>query len=150
MKTMNNSTTTPATLRAIKRQPDRSLVANRDSGILLYFEDPAALAFIRTAVNAAFQPANDFELLLAEQLVRTFWRSMRNGNLETAAIDVEMSDHREAIESQWGKLDPESLYHLVTRDPATRSALRESTRSEGAVLRRFKQAPAILKALRSK
>ena len=148
MKTMNNSTTALAKPRALRRQPDRSLFANGDSGVLLYFEDPAALAFIRTAVNAAFQPASDFELLLAEQLVRIFWRATRNGNLETAAIDVELADHQEAIESRWGKIDPESLYHLATREPATRSAIREYANVEGAAMRRFNQALHLLKAMK--
>ena len=150
MKTINDSSATPANRRAARRQADRSLFAGTEAGDLLSFEDPNTLASLSKAADDAFQPATGLERLFTDHLVRSTLRTLRLGKLQSAAIDVEMSDHREALESQWGKLDPGSLYHLVTRDPATRSALREATRSEGAVLRRLKQAPAILKALRTK
>lgn len=148
MKTTNDPTTTPAKPRALKRQADHSLFANGDSGILLYFEDPAVLAFVRNAAETVLQPANHLERLFTEQLVRNFWRVMRQGNLETAGIDVELAEHRETVESRWGKLDPESLYHLATRDPATRAALREYSNLEAVAMRRFKESLIILKSLR--
>lgn len=146
MKPINDSASLPPKPRAIKRQADHSVFANGNSGILLYFEDPAVLQFLRNAAETVIQPANDFERLFAEQVVRNFWRAMRLGNLETAAIDVEMADHQESIESRWGKVDPESHYHLATREPATRSALREFSHLETAAIRRFKETASILKS----
>ena len=149
MKTIDDSTTKPAKPRAAKRQADHSLFANGDAGILLYFEDPAVLAFVREAVDTVLQPANNFERLFTEHLVRNFWRTMRVGNLESAAIDVELAEHRESIESRWDKLDPESLYHLATRDPATRASIREYSALETIAMRRFKDSTNILKTMKT-
>lgn len=149
LKTIDDSTAAPDKPRAVRRQADHSIFANGDSGILLYFENPTVLSFLREATGAVLQPSNDFERLFTEYLVRNFWRTMRLGNLETAAIDVEMSEHREAAESRWDKLDPESLYHVATRDPATRAAIREYSTLEGTAIRRFKDAFGLLKIMKT-
>lgn len=149
MKTTNETTSTPAKPRALKRQADRSLFSSGDSGLLLYFEDPALLAFVRNAALETIQPANDFERLFTELAVRSLWRAIRTGTLETAGIDVEMADHQETVESRWGKIDPASAYHLSTRDSSTRSAIREYAQVEAAAIRAFKDTAQILKSFRS-
>ena len=122
MKSTNDAPTQPAKPYAHKRPADRSLFANSGPAILPSFEDPADLAFVRAAAEAVIQPANDLERLFAEQVIRSFCRSLRLGKLETAAIDVQMADHQDAARSQWGNIDPESLHHLSVREPATRAA----------------------------
>ena len=148
MKPTNELAAKLAKPRPIKRQADHSLFANGDSAILLHFEDPAVLAFVRNATNSVLQPATSLERLFTDQLVRNMWRTIRHGNLETASIDVELADHQESVESRWGKVDPESLYHLATRESATRAAIREHSILETAALRRFKVAADILKSLK--
>ena len=133
---------------ALQRKPDISLFSNGNSGVLLAFEDPASIAFVRNAAEEMLSPATDFERLFAEHLVRNLWRTMRAGNLETAAIDVEVVDNQDAVERRWGKIDPESLCHLATRAPDTRAAIREYATAEASAMRRFRQCLDLFKSFR--
>jgi len=140
----------PVTKHTLKRQPDQSPFSNNGAGILLFFENPATLDFVRSAAESAIQPANDLERTLLEQAVRHLWRTLRIGNLETAAIDIEIAEHRKGVEKTWGKIDPESLYHLCTRATTTRPSIREYTILENLAIRHFKLTADTIKALRKK
>ncbi len=136
--------------RCVKRQADRSLFSTGESGILLHFEDPAVLAFVRNAAEQIIQPANDFDRVFTELAVRNVWRALRQGSLETAAIDVEMADNRAAHEARWSALDAPCAYHLTMRDPATRASIDQYADIEIVSIRRFQEAAKILKSLRDK
>ncbi len=149
MKSTTNATQPPPHQPcAFKRQADHSLFANDGAGILLYYEDAAALEFVRNAAQEVIQPTNDFERVLTEQAVRNFWRSIRAGNCESAAIDVEMANQQRTTESHWDNITPEAAHHLATREPQTRASIREYGNLETAALRRFKETLQILKSLR--
>lgn len=149
MKSTNDTTPPPPHQpQALKRQIDHSLFANNGAGILLYYEDPAALELVRNAAQEVIQPTNDFERILTEQAVRNFWRSIRAGNCESAAIDVEMADHQRTTESNWGNISPEAAHHFATRDPQTRASIREYGNLESAAIRRFKETLQLLEHFR--
>ena len=149
MKSTNNNSNIQAEPSARKRQPDHSLFANSESGNLLLSEDPAVLAFIQTLANFVVQPADDFQRLFCELIIQRFARSLRLAHLETAALDVEMADHRESVYSLFGKIDPECLQYLSTRTPATRAALRDISKIEFLAFRRFETDLRCLKALQA-
>jgi hypothetical protein len=136
--------------RCVKRQADRSLFSTGGSGILLHFEDPAVLAFVRNAAEQIIQPANDFDRVFTELAVRSVWRALRQGALESAAIDVEMADHKADHDARWSALDAPSAYHLTMRDPAIRASIDQYADIESVSIRRFTEAAKILKSLRDK
>ena len=117
MKTTDDSATTPSKPRAVHRQADRSLLStDGDNGLLLHFEDPKLLAFVRQAIDAKLQPATDLERIFTELAVRNLWRAIRNGSIEASAADVEMGERAAQILDRWGPLDHPSQYHLSTRE----------------------------------
>ncbi|MFN7924053.1 MAG: hypothetical protein U0Q16_28380 [Bryobacteraceae bacterium] len=67
--------------------------------VVLAHEDPAAwLAHLQDYIDR-FQPADNVEMQLVEQLAATQWRMRRAWALETAAIDHEMLSSAEPVES---------------------------------------------------
>lgn len=67
MKSTKNTTPAPSHQPcALKRPVDHSLSSNEGAGILLYYEDAAALDFVRNAAKEVIQPTNDFERFLTE------------------------------------------------------------------------------------
>ncbi|HEY3440286.1 MAG TPA: hypothetical protein VGK29_06025 [Paludibaculum sp.] len=148
MSTNNAKQPPPHQPRALKRQVDHSLFANDGVDIRLYYEDSAALELVRNAAQEVIQPTNDFERIFTQQAVRNFWRSIRAGNCEAAAIDVEMADRQRTTENNWGNISPEAAHHFATREPQTRAAIREYGNLETAAIRCFKETVQLLRSFR--
>ena len=150
MKTTDESATTPSKPRAVKRQADRSILStDGDSGLLLHFEDPKLLAFVRHAVEAKLQPATDLDRILTELAVRNLWRAIRSGSIEAFAADVEMGERANQIVDSWGQLDPRSKFHLSTREAPVRASVQVYAKTENEAVRNFKHTAALAKSFQS-
>src|SRR5262245_23805698 len=55
--------------------------------VTMRHEDPAAFQEMRSALLTDYRPANHVELMMAEEVARSYWRMLRTHSMETALLD---------------------------------------------------------------
>ncbi len=83
--------------------------------ILLSNESESDFEHLREAYLAHFNPRTEIEADLVEQLVAARWRMERTWAMETALLDLEMEEQREAIEKKFEAIDEETRTALAFR-----------------------------------
>jgi len=81
--------------------------------VLLTSEDPEAFHKLAGAYYVKFQPADDVECDLVDEMVIAKWRQRRDWSNEAALFDLEM-DHTKKVYSEYNKIDHACRYALAT------------------------------------
>src|SRR6202051_2842957 len=89
--------------------------------ILLTNEDPEAYTKLAGAYYEKFQPADDVERDLVDEMVVAKWRQRRDWSNEAALFDLEMDHQTKKVDSQYAKIDHACRYALAFRALADES-----------------------------
>ena len=100
------------------------------SSLVLSNESDSEFQTLHESYLLLFNPQNDLEAGLVEQLVAARWRMERVWALETALLDLEMEEQREKIENKYESIDEIARTALAFR------ALSDESRSL-ALLNRY-------------
>src|ERR1051326_3117682 len=118
--------------------------------ILLTNEDPEAYTKLAEAYYEKFQPADDVERDLVDEMVVAKWRQRRDWSNEAALFDLEMDRQTKKVDSQFVKIDHACRYALAFRALADESkAIQLFTRYETAHRRSYYKALVTLLQLRA-
>ena len=99
---------------------------------------------------AKFQPADNVEAGLVNEMVAAKWRQNRAWNLETATLDLEMLRQREAVDQQFDHIDEPTRLALAHESVCNYSkTLAQIARAEAACNRQFDRALKNLLKLRA-
>ena len=74
--------------------------------LLLCNENPAALDALRNAYYARFQPVDQAEADLVDEMIMARWRIRRYVSTETAMLDLEMLRQQPDVDQQWPGITP--------------------------------------------
>ena len=117
--------------------------------ILLTNEDPDAYHKLAAGYYEKFQPADDVERDLVDEMVIAKWRQRRDWSNEAALFDLEMDHQTKKVDSQYQKIDHACRYALAFRALADESkSIQLLTRYEAAHQRSYYRALATLLKLR--
>ena len=118
--------------------------------ILLTNENPEAYTKLAEAYYEKFQPADDVERDLVDEMVVAKWRQRRDWSNEAALFDLEMDRQTKKVDSQFVKIDHACRYAFAFRALADESkAIQLFTRYETAHRRSYYKALATLLQLRA-
>lgn len=118
--------------------------------ILLTNENPEAFHKLSEAYYEKFQPADDVERDLVDEMVISKWRQRRDWSNEAALFDLEMDHQTKKVDSQYTKIDHACRYALAFRALADESkSIQLLTRYETAHRRSYFKALATLLQLRA-
>ena len=118
--------------------------------ILLTNEDPEAYTKLAAAYYEKFQPADDVERDLVDEMVIAKWRQRRDWSNEAALFDLEMDRQTKKIDAQFEKIDHACRYALAFRALADESkSIQLLTRYETAHRRSYYKALTTLLQLRA-
>ena len=117
--------------------------------ILLTNENPEAYTKLAAAYYEKFEPADDVECDLVDQMVIAKWHLRRDWSNEAALFDLEMDHQTKKIDAQYQKIDHACRYALAFRALADESkSIQLLTRYEAAHERSFYRALTTLLKLR--
>jgi hypothetical protein len=120
------------------------------STIVLTTEDWPNYLKCREAFIQRFQPADDVELDLVEEMVAARWRQQRMWAIESAAIDDELDAQRAEVDQAYSAITPDVRTALAFTKLADESrALALIGRYEARYSRQFHRALKALKELQS-
>jgi hypothetical protein len=118
--------------------------------VLLTNENPEAYQKLADAYYEKFQPADDVERDLVDEMVVAKWRQRRDWSNETALFDLEMDRQTKELDAKYDKIDHACRYALAFRALADESkAIQLFTRYETSHRRSFYKALATLLQLRT-
>jgi hypothetical protein len=118
--------------------------------ILLTNENPEAYTRLADAYYEKFQPADDVERDLVDEMVIAKWRQRRDWSNEAALFDLEMDHQTKKVSAQYEKIDHACRYALAFRALADESkSIQLLTRYETAHRRSYYKAMATLLQLRA-
>ena len=118
--------------------------------ILLTNENPEAYTKLADAYYEKFQPADDVERDLVDEMVIAKWRQRRDWSNEAALFDLEMDHQTKKVDAQYKKIDHACRYALAFRALADESkAIQLFTRYETAHHRSYYKALNTLLKLRA-
>jgi len=118
--------------------------------VLLTSEDPESFHKLADAYYEKFQPADDVERDLVDEMVIAKWRQRRDWSNEAALFDLEMDHQTKKIDAQYQKIDHACRYSLAFRALADESkSIQLLTRYETAHRRSYYKALATLLQLRA-
>jgi hypothetical protein len=118
--------------------------------ILLTNENPEAYAKLAEAYYEKFDPADDVERDLVDEMVIAKWRQRRDWSNEAALFDLEMDHQTKKIDEQYQKIDHACRYALAFRALADESkSIQLLTRYETSHRRSYYQALSTLLKLRT-
>jgi hypothetical protein len=137
----------PVTPEGKQRSSQNALKHGLASGaILLATEDWDSYLKCREAYILRFQPADDIELDLVEEMVAARWRQQRMWVIESAALDDQLEAQRAEVDQEYEDITPDVRTALAfTRLADESRALALINRYESRYSRQFHRA---LKALR--
>ena len=99
--------------------------------ILLTNENPEAYCKLAAAYYEKFQPVDDVERDLVDEMVSPNWRQRRDWSNEAALFDLEMDNQTKKVDAEYKKIDHASRYALAFRALADESkALQLAARDE--------------------
>ena len=117
--------------------------------ILLTNENPEAYHKLAEAYYNKFQPADDVECDLVDEMVIAKWRQRRDWSNEAALFDLEMDNQTKRVDAEYKKIDHASRYALAFRALADESkALQLAARYETTHSRSYYKALETLLKLR--
>jgi hypothetical protein len=118
--------------------------------ILLTNEDPEAYTKLAEAYYEKFQPADDVERDLVDEMIVAKWRQRRDWSNEAALFDLEMDRQTKQLDAKYDKIDHACRYALAFRALADESkAIQLFTRYETSHRRSYYKALATLLHLRT-
>jgi len=118
--------------------------------VLLTSEDPEAFHKLAGAYYVKFQPTDDVECDLVDEMVIAKWRQRRDWSNEAALFDLEMDRQTKKVDSEYTKIDHACRYALAFRALADESkSIQLFTRYETAHRRSYYKAMATLLQLRA-
>ena len=118
--------------------------------ILLTNENPLAYTKLAAAYYEKFQPADDIERDLVDEMVIAKWRQRRDWSNEAALFDLEMDHQTKKVDAQYTKIDHACRYALAFKALADEStSIQLLTRYEAAHHRSFYKALAAFLQLRT-
>jgi hypothetical protein len=83
--------------------------------ILLTNENHESYTQLAAAYYEKFQPADDVERDLVDEMVISKWRQRRDWSSEAALFDLEMDHQTKKIDAQYTKIDHACRYGLAFR-----------------------------------
>src|SRR5260370_42561837 len=83
--------------------------------ILLTSEDPRRYTELAESYYKKFQPADDIECDLVDEMLVAKWRQRRDWTNEAALFDLETDRQTKKVEAQFKKIDHASQYALAFR-----------------------------------
>jgi len=89
--------------------------------ILLTSENPEAYTQLAGAYYVKFQPTDDVECDLIDEMVIAKWRQRRDWSNEAALFDLEMDHQTKKVDSEYTKIDHACRYALAFRALADES-----------------------------
>jgi len=118
--------------------------------ILLTSENPEAYTKLAEAYYVKFQPADDVECDLVDEMLIAKWRLRRDWSNEAALFDLEMDHQTKKVDSEYTKIDHACRYALAFRALADESkSIQLLTRYEAAHHRAYYKALDTLLKLRA-
>ena len=118
--------------------------------VLLTNENPEAYCKLAAAYYEKFQPADDVERDLVDEMVVAKWRQRRDWSNEAALFDLEMDRQTKEIEARYDKIDHACRYAMAFRSLADESkAIQLFTRYETSHRRSYYKALSTLLQLRA-
>jgi hypothetical protein len=113
------------------------------ASLVLTIEDRPQFDQLYASYVHRFQPADDVEIDLVEEMIGCKWRMRRSIVVETQAIDLQMSEQREELETKFeGISAPAQLAiavdRLTTRSTSLQNLQRYETRLGRQYLRAYK------------
>jgi hypothetical protein len=118
--------------------------------LLLTNENPEAYTKLAASYYEKFQPADDVERDLVDEMVISKWRQRRDWSNEAALFDLEMDHQTKKVDAQYQKIDHACRYALAFRALADESkSIQLLTRYETAHHRSYYKAMATLLQLRA-
>ena len=118
--------------------------------ILLITEEPAAFHRLVESYYAKFQPADDVECDLVDEMAVSKWRLYRDWSNEAAQFDLEMDTQAKEVDEHYTNIPHVARYALAFRAMADNSkAIPLLTRYETSHRRSYYKALATLLELRS-
>ncbi|MEZ5355745.1 MAG: hypothetical protein R2762_24180 [Bryobacteraceae bacterium] len=78
-------------------------------------EDPESLALLVDSFIAIFQPADDAEFLLVEEMVAAKWKLHRSWCIEGSLFEAEICTQSEKVDAKFEGVTPELRYALAFR-----------------------------------
>jgi len=119
-------------------------------GVLLTSEDPEAFHKLAAAYYVKFQPDDDVECDLIDEMVIAKWRQRRDWSNEAALFDLEMDRQTKKVDDQYQKIDHACRYALAFRALADESkSIQLFTRYETSHRRSYYKALTTLLQLRA-
>jgi hypothetical protein len=140
------------------KTPQGKAISSRNSlrhgmtakAILLTNENPEAYTKLAEAYYEKFQPADDVECDLVDEMVISKWRQHRDWSNEAALFDLEMDHQTKKIDAQYQKIDHACRYARAFRAMADESkSIQLLTRYETAHRRSYYKALATLLQIRA-
>src|SRR5438105_14416753 len=83
--------------------------------VLLTNENPEAYHNLAGAYYEKFQPADDVERDLVDEMVVAKWRQRRDWSNETALFDLEMDRQTKQLDAKYDKIDHACRYAMAFR-----------------------------------
>jgi hypothetical protein len=109
--------------------------------LVLTNEDEAKFQLMRDGYLAHFQPFDEVELDLLEEIISARWRQRRIWGLETALLDLQMDKQAKEIEAQFKRIDETTrtaVAYMALSD--TSKCLIQTTRHEAMYSRQYRTA----------
>ena len=89
--------------------------------VVLGNENPELWQAVRNAFTNHWQPANEMEVLMVDELAATHWKLMRAESIETATLNFEMDVLREEIEKTFKRVDEQTRQAVAFKSLADQS-----------------------------
>ncbi len=115
----SNGPTTPEGKAVSSRNGVTHGLCSRD--VVLGNENPELWQAVRLAFTSHWQPVNERESLMVDDLAATHWKLMRAESIETATLNFEMDVLQEEIEKTFKRVDEQTRQAVAFKSLADQS-----------------------------